>query len=104
MRGCARLGDRVSGRCSGPGHSSNLPTTGTIVTASSNVEANNRGVARLGDQVQLDCNAGHRAVIGTSSTNVEANRPNARLGDTVVGDNVTFNGEIVTASPNVFVN
>lgn len=104
MRGCARLGDQVSGRCSGPGHPPNLSTTGEIVTASANVQANGRGVARVGDQVRLNCNSGHRAVISTASANVESNRPNARLGDTVVGDNVTFNGEIVTASPNVFVN
>lgn len=104
MRGCARLGDRVSGICNGPGHSSNLPTGGTIVTASSDVSANNRGVARIGDKVQLDCNSGHLAVIVSSSPDVKANRDNARLGDKVQGDNVSFQGEIVTSSPDVFVN
>jgi len=104
MRGCVRLGDRVSGKCSGPGHPANLQTGGTIVTASSDVVANNRGVARIGDKVQLDCNSSHYGVITSSSTDVKSNRDNARLGDSVSGENVTFSGEIITASTDVFVN
>jgi uncharacterized Zn-binding protein involved in type VI secretion len=104
MRGCARLGDKVSGTCSGFGHPANLSTGGTIVTASTDVVANDRGVARIGDRVQLDCNSAHFAVIVGSSTDVKSNRDNARLGDLVSGENVSFSGEIVTASTNVFVN
>jgi hypothetical protein len=44
------------------------------------------------------------AVIVSSSPDVKSNRDNARLGDRVEGDNVTFVGEIVTASPDVYVN
>lgn len=97
MRGSARLGDKVSGTCSAHG-----AQNGTIVTASSNVMANNRAVARIGDKVSLEC--GHRAVIVTSSPDVTSNRLHARLGDKVAGEDVNFDGEIVTASPNVIVN
>lgn len=104
MRGAARLGDTVEGKCSGPGHSANLSTTGVIVTASGDVSANNKGVARIGDKVQLNCNSGHKGVIVQSSSDVTSNRLNARLGDKVVGDGISFNGEIVTASSDVMVN
>lgn len=104
MRGSARLGDVVSGKCSGPGHAGNLETTGRIVTASSDIIANDRSVARIGDKVQLDCSGSHMAVIVTSSPDVTSNRLHARLGDKVAGDGITFDGEIVTASPDVFVN
>ena len=104
MRGCARLGDKVSGRCTGFGHVANLQTTGTIITASGDVIVNDKGAARIGDKVQLDCNPAHYAIIVSSSGDVTKNRLTARLGDKVAGDNVTFDGEIVSASPNVMVN
>jgi len=101
MRGSARLGDEVSGRCFG--HSGGPIKKGTIVTASPNVKANDRAVARIGDKVNLEC--GHRAVIVGGSPDVKTNdRQHARLGDRVEGDGVVYQGEIVTASPNVIVN
>lgn len=103
-RGVARLGDTVSGRCSGPGHIANLSTTGKITTASGNIQANTRPVARIGDSVQLDCLPSHKAKINTSSPDVTTNRPTARLGDQVVGDGIVFEGKITTASPDVYAN
>ena len=97
MRGSARLGDVVRGTCSEHGLQN-----GTIVTASGDIIVNDRAVARIGDKVSLDC--GHLAVIVTSSADVTSNRLHARLGDKVAGEDVNFDGEIVTASPDVFVN
>lgn len=103
-RGVARLGDTVVGICSGPGHVVNLSTTGTIITASNDTQANNRGVARIGDRVQLDCNSDHFGIIDEGSSDTTSNRVTARLGDRVVGDGITFEGTIDTASSDVFVN
>ena len=100
MLGSARLGDNVRGTCNT--HNSPLQTNGTISTASGDVIVNDRGVARIGDKVALDC--GHIAVIVGSSPDVTSNRPHARLGDKVAGDNCDFSGEIVSSSPDVFVN
>lgn len=101
MRGAARLGDQVSGRCFG--HAGGPIFKGVIVTASSNVKANDRLIARIGDKVDLEC--GHKAVIVGSSPDVKTNdRQNARFGDTVAGDGVVYQGEIITASSNVKIN
>lgn len=101
MRGSARLGDEVSGRCFG--HAGGPVFKGVIVTASSNVKVNDRPIARIGDKVNLEC--GHKAVIVGASSDVKSNdRQNARLGDAVSGDGVVYQGEIITASSNVIVN
>lgn len=104
-RGVARLGDTIEGICSGPGHDIELPTTGTIITASSDIQANNRGIARIGDRVQLDCDPDHFGIIDEGSSDTSSNnRVTARLGDRVVGDGIIFEGTIETASSDVFVN
>ena len=103
-RGAARLGDQVAGRCSGPGHAGNLSTTGTIITASGDVTANGRGLARIGDRVQLNCRSDHFGIIDEASGDTTSNRLTARLGDRVVGDGINFEGTIETASGDVFVN
>lgn len=103
-RGVARLGDTVRGLCSGSGHAVELETTGTIITASSDSQANNRGIARIGDRVQLDCDPDHFGIIEEGSGDTTSNRVTARLGDRVVGDGIVFEGTIETASSDVFVN
>lgn len=94
MRGTARLGDRCSGTCSvHPG-----TIGGTIITASGDVDANNRGIARLGDVVLADC--GHQALIITAANFTKANtRGMARLSDLVQGNE--YKGTIVSCSDNV---
>lgn len=94
MRGTARLGDRTVGTCSiHPG-----TIGGTIITASEDVQANSRGVARLGDTVLADC--GHTAVIVTAAALTKANsRGFARLSDLVQGPE--YSGTIVTCSNDV---
>lgn len=94
MRGAARLGDRTLGSCKV--HGPNIG--GTIITASPNFQANDKGVARLADTVLCDC--GHQALVITCCATVQANdRGVARLNDMVQGPEYT--GVIVTASPNV---
>ena len=100
--GCAREGDTTHGVCSHPDHNTPITVAGKIITASGNVMANGRKMARRGDQVQTDC--GHISYIITGSTSkVAANgqdRPVARLGDTIGGG--PYNATIVTASTDVF--
>ena len=99
-RGVARLNDRTIGTCNHPSHPPQVNMGGTIITASDNVTANNRGVARLNDSVQTDCN--HFGEIITGSDNHTTNgRPTARLNDQVGGDYVAV---IITASGDTNVN
>lgn len=94
MRGVARLGDRTLGSCSIHGPS----IGGTIVSASPDVFANIRGIARLADNVQADC--GCMSLIITACGTVHANvRGIARINDLVVGPSYT--ASIVTCSPDV---
>jgi len=96
-RGAARINDKTIGRCAI--HGPNI--SGRIVEASTSVEINGRGVARIGDKVQADC--GHTATIVTSSPAEDANdRQIARLNDEV-GDS-PYTGRISTASNDTFLN
>ena len=93
----ARLFDIGVGRCKIHG---NQQFTGIIITASPNVDSNERGNARIGDLVRSSC--GHIGVIITGSPNVHDNeRPVARLTDLFAG---IYTGIIITGSPNVIVN
>jgi uncharacterized Zn-binding protein involved in type VI secretion len=100
-RGTARLNDRTIGVCSHPSHPVPITIGGTIITASSDTNANTRGIARLRDTVLTDC--GHRSRIITGSPNHKINgRPTARLNDRV-GDG-PYSARIITASGNTNVN
>lgn len=94
MRGVARLGDRCMGSCAI--HGPNIG--GTIITASGDVLANDKGVARLADTVLADC--GHTALIITcAATCIVNDRGAARLNDLVKGPE--YSATIVLASPDV---
>ena len=94
--GRARVGDKVLGNC--VVHGNNI--MGTIVSSSSNNTINNRGVARLGDQVLADC--GHQSVVVSGFNTVFSNNLQvARLGDLVGGGEGNYTGTIITASTNV---
>jgi uncharacterized Zn-binding protein involved in type VI secretion len=68
---------------------------GTITSASDNVQANDIGVARLGDT--HDCPTHGQGTITSASTKVLANdRGVARIGDTI-----SCGAVITTGSPNV---
>ncbi len=92
----ARLGDRTIGACSIHG----APMGGLIITASSDVVANDRGVARLGDIVLADCNCVSN-IITAASTVITNDRGTARLQDRVAG--ASYTAVIVTGSPDVNV-
>lgn len=94
MRGVARLGDRTLGNCAI--HGPNIG--GTIVTASSDTIVNDRGLARLSDEVLADCTC--ESLIITACTTVMCNQLGvARLADQVYGP--SYVAQIVTCSPNV---
>lgn len=94
MRGVARLGDRCIGAC--VVHGPNIG--GTIISASGDVIANDKGVARLADTVRADC--GHIALIITCAATCVANdRGVARLNDLVKGPE--YSGKIISASADV---
>lgn len=94
MRGVARLGDRTIGACAV--HGPNIG--GTIISASGDVIANDKGVARLADTVRADC--GHIALIITCAATCVANdRGVARLNDLVKGPE--YSGQIISASADV---
>lgn len=94
MRGVARLGDRTIGSCAV--HGPNVG--GTIISASPDVFANDKGVARLADTVRADC--GHTALVITcAATCVANNRGIARLNDLVKGSE--YSGQIISASMDV---
>ena len=98
-RGVARLGDKTLGNCSLPGHGPNVG--GTIISASSDVVTNDKGTARLGDQVQADC--GCVSVIVSASPDVITNdKGTARLGDQVAGS--PYVAVIVSASVDRLIN
>lgn len=88
MAGVARLNDITTGVCAIDG-----PQKGKITTASGNVNANDKKVARLGDTVTADC--GHTGTInsasGTVSSTQEKGLSAARLGDSFSG---TYSGTI----------
>jgi uncharacterized Zn-binding protein involved in type VI secretion len=100
-RGCARLGDTTQGICSDSSHDQPIKVNGKIITASSNVTANNRQVAIVGDVVKADC--GHKShIITGSTTTVKVNgKLTARLGDKVKDG--PYDAKIITASTDVFV-
>lgn len=96
-KGDARLNDKTLGTCSI--HGPNIK--GTIITSSSNVITNGKGVARLGDKVKADC--GHvSTIISASSTEIANGKPVARLNDKV--GNSPYVAEIITASTDIFPN
>jgi len=87
----ARLGDLTMGSCKVHGKQK-----GTIITASPDVNCNDKGVARLGDLVRADC--GHTGTIITASPDVNCNDKGvARLGDKVDG---IYQATIITGSEN----
>jgi hypothetical protein len=96
MRGIARLDDRTDGICSHPSHIVPIPVGGTIVTASTTMIVNGRGVAREDDEVLTDC--GHTDLIQTFSSDTQADgRPTARLNDSV-GKLGIYSATIISAS------
>jgi uncharacterized Zn-binding protein involved in type VI secretion len=100
--GVARLDDRTFGTCSDPSHRSPIQVGGKIITASSNVSANNIPVARLGDTVLTDC--GHTSLIITASSNTDTNNQagTARLGDLIGAG--PYSATIITSSNDTFIN
>lgn len=95
-RPVARLGDRTEGTCAVHGRQG-----GTIITASTDVSINQRGIARLNDQVEADC--GHIAYIITGSDDVPTNqRPTARLNDQV--GNSPYEAIIISGSEDTNLN
>jgi uncharacterized Zn-binding protein involved in type VI secretion len=100
MAGVARLNDMHSGICN-----HGLPccphgVTGIISSASGNVNANGRGVARLNDSVTHNCPHCGTGYV-SSAGKVKANG----MGVARLGDSVTYpggGGTIITASENVF--
>lgn len=101
-RGIARLGDRAQGVCSHPSHSSPISVGGTIITASPDTNANNRGVARVNDLVRTDCGHTDKILTGSPDTNAN-NRAVARLNDLIGVDGI-YNARIISASPDTNAN
>jgi uncharacterized Zn-binding protein involved in type VI secretion len=100
-RGCARLGDTTQGICSDSSHRNPIKVNGKIITASSNVIANNKQVAIVGDLVKADC--GHTShIITGSTTNATVNgKLIARLGDKIKDG--PYEATIITASTDIFI-
>ncbi len=97
MPGIARVGDIWSGRCCCHDDPTCIRMSGPIVTSSSNVNANSRGIARLNDIVMGNC--GHKGYIATCSPNINCNGIGvARCGDAVAGCSI---GRIVKCSGDV---
>lgn len=93
MASVSRLGDRTTGYCSSHGGTYG----GTITSSSSDVKANSKGVARVGDTVTSDC--GHTGIINSGAATVKANGQSiARVGDSFTG---TYTGTITEGSPDV---
>jgi uncharacterized Zn-binding protein involved in type VI secretion len=100
MAGVARLGDKHSGICSHGAPCCPHSVTGEIVSASGNVNANGRGVARLNDNVVHNCPHCGTGHISSASAKVRVNG----IGVARLGDSVTYpggGGKIITASDNV---
>lgn len=92
--GVARQNDIVIGDCEI--HGPNIK--GKITSSSPNVEANGRGVARIGDKVKAEC--GHVSTIVSGST---SEKPNNKLGIAHQNSNVgspdePYKGRILTGS------
>lgn len=98
MKFVARLGDKTIGSCEEHGDD----IQGTIITASADITANNKPVARLGDKVLAEC--GHISTIITAGMKTNPNNKGgiARLGDQV-GDS-PYTAIIITSSTNVTAN
>jgi len=91
----ARIGDIGVGYCYVHGSQ-----VGRIVTSSTNVFAENKGVARVGDIVVAGC--GHTGVIVKASNTVLTNgRGTARVGDIFAG---VFTGSIKSGALRVEAN
>lgn len=101
MRGVARVSDRTLGTCSHPSHEVPITVGGTIITGSSNLQADNLPVARIDDQVRTDC--GHTDFIKTASGRIENIKLVARLADTVGRDGI-YEATIISASTSVIGN
>jgi len=101
MPAVARLDDMHSGICDHGLDCCPHNVTGVIVSASGNVNANGRGVARLEDSVTHNCPHCGTGKISSASGTVKANGKGvARLGDAVTYPG--GRGTIITASGNVF--
>lgn len=92
--GVARHNDIVLGDCEIHG----VDIKGKIISSSSDVEANGRGVARIGDKVEAEC--GHVSTIVSGSTSEKPNnKPGiARQNSTVGLPNEPYKGRILTGS------
>jgi len=96
MAGTARAFDIWAGICCCHKDPICIPMSGPIITYSSNVKLDGRGMARHLDMVIGFC--GHPGIIISSSSDTKCNgRGVARLTDSVVGCTV---GAIITCSPN----
>ena len=100
-RGCARLGDSTRGMCSHESHDKPIKISGKIVTASSNINANNRQVAMVGDVVKADCGHTSHIITGSAANTSVNGKLSARLGDKVKDG--PYDAIIITASPDVFL-
>jgi len=89
----ARLGDDTFGVCQVHGNQ-----YGKIVSSSTNVFVNGRGIARLGDEVLANC--GHTGIISSSATITFVNGKGiARVGDSVEG---IYSASIISGSEDSF--
>lgn len=99
MKAVCRVGDQITGTCTGPGHSSRT-FTGTWLTGSSFVTIEGIAVVRVGDNGITDCN---HPIIAQGSSSLVADDMALHC----VGDAVTLplggNGVSVTGSDLLFV-
>jgi len=101
MPGVARIGDQHMGVCDHGQRCCPHNVVGVIASASGDVNANSKGVARLGDSVVHNCPHCGIGKISSASGTVNANGK----GIARIGDAVTYpggGGKIVSASGNVF--
>jgi len=98
MRSVCRIGDIGTGICNGPGHKADKPITGTIIIGSVNVQAENKGKARMGDLVMCSC--GHPATMVIGNFQILVNgMAGCRVGDIFQGNGPI--GTIITGAPTV---
>lgn len=71
MPGVARVGDVVVGYCNGPGHPANRDFTGTWVSGSPTVTADDLSVIRVGDTGVTDCGHMFYALTGSSTSTAD---------------------------------
>lgn len=92
--GVARQNDIVIGDCEI--HGKNIK--GRVIGASTNVQVNGRGVARIGDKVEAEC--GHVSTIVSGSTSEKPNnKPGIAHQNSTVGlPNEPYKGRIITGS------